>query len=224
MTVGLEDKGLHDLSPAKGSTKVRKRVGRGPGSGTGKTSGRGQKGQKSRSGGGPRPGFEGGQMPIYMRISKLRGSNKKMSMPMGPFRTHTIPVNVGQLAQFEAGTTVDAALLKQAGVLRHTRHPVKVLGEGELTVKLTVIAGGFSAQAREKIEAAGGTCQLLEGPAPHGRQAVKLEKQAAYEASKGSAAPKAEKAAKAPKAAKAETTEAPATDAPADAPETSDEA
>ena len=154
-TTKLESKGLHNLSPSKGATKTRKRVGRGPGSGTGgHRAGRGQKGQNSRSGGGVRPGFEGGQMPIYMRISKLRGSNKKMSMPMGPFRTHTIPVNVGQLAQFEAGTTVDAALLKQAGVLRHTRHPVKVLGEGELTAKLTVIAGGFSAQAREKIEAA----------------------------------------------------------------------
>ena len=109
-------------------------------------------------------------MPIYMRVSKLRGSNKKMSMPMGPFRTHTLPVNVEQLAQFEAGTEVTPELLKQAGVLKHLRHPVKVLGRGELTVKLTVIAHAVSASAREKIEAAGGTVTLIEGPKPHGRQ------------------------------------------------------
>jgi large subunit ribosomal protein L15 len=208
MTEGLDSKGLHSLAPAKGATKDRKRIGRGPGSGHGgHTVGRGQKGLKSRSGGKARPGFEGGQMPIYMRISKLRGSNKKMSMPMGPFRTHTIPVNVGQLAQFEAGTTVDAALLKQAGVIRHTKHPVKILGEGELSVKLTVVAGGFSAQAKEKIEAAGGTAQLTVGPAPHGREAAKIAKQALYEASKGGA-----KKAAAPKAEAPAAEEAPAED------------
>ncbi len=187
MTTGTptEDKGLHNLAPAKGSTKTRKRVGRGPGSGTGgHRAGRGQKGQKSRSGGGPRPGFEGGQMPLYMRISKLRGSNKKMSMPMGPFRTHTLPVNVDQLAQFEAGTEVTPELLKQAGVLKHLRHPVKVLGNGELSVKLTVVVHAVSASAREKIEAAGGEVRLIAGPKAHGRQKVKLEKQAVYEASK----------------------------------------
>src|SRR3954469_11547030 len=99
----MEDKGLHNLRPAKGATKARKRVGRGPASGTGKTAGRGTKGQKSRSGShNMRPGFEGGQMPIYMRIGKLRGSTHKMSMPMGPFRTHTQPVNVEALSVFEA--------------------------------------------------------------------------------------------------------------------------
>jgi large subunit ribosomal protein L15 len=184
MTADLEDKGLHNLAPSKGSTKARKRVGRGPASGTGKTSGRGQKGQNSRSGGGVRPGFEGGQMPLYMRISKLRGSNKKMSMPMGPFRTHTLPVNVEALAQFEAGTEVTPELLKQAGVLKHLKHPVKILGRGELGVKLTVVAHAVSDSAREKIEAAGGEVRLIAGPKAHGRQKAKLEKQAIYEASK----------------------------------------
>lgn len=183
----LDTKGLHSLAPAKGATKARKRVGRGPASGTGKTSGRGQKGQNSRSGGGVRIGFEGGQMPLYMRVSKLRGSNKKMSMPMGPFRTHTLPVNVEQLAQFEAGTEVTPELLKQAGVLKHLRHPVKVLGRGELNVKLEVVVHAASASAIEKIEAAGGTVRIIEGPKPHGRYAAKLEKQAAYEAGKASA-------------------------------------
>jgi large subunit ribosomal protein L15 len=185
MTSSLENKGLHDLSPATGATKARKRIGRGPASGTGgHTVGRGQKGQKSRSGGKVRPGFEGGQMPVYMRVGKLRGSNKKMSMPMGPFRTHTLPVNVEALNGFEAGTEVTPELLKQAGVLRHLKHPVKVLGRGELTVKLTVRAHQFSESAKAKIEAAGGEVVLIAGPKPHGRHAEKLAKQAAYEASK----------------------------------------
>ena len=219
MTVEYEDKGLHSLSPAKGATKNRKRIGRGPGSGTGgHRVGKGQKGQKSRSGHHYMPaGFEGGQMPLYMRISKLRGSNKKMSMPMGPFRTSTLPVNVGQLAVFEAGTEVTPELLKQAGILRHLKHPVKILGNGELSVKLSLTVHQISASAREKVEAAGGTITLIAGPAPHGREKVRLEKQAAYEASKASGTTKATKA---PKAA------APAEDAaPADdAPETGDDA
>jgi large subunit ribosomal protein L15 len=190
MTSDLDNKGLHSLAPAKGATKARKRIGRGPGSGTGgHTVGRGQKGLKSRSGGKVRAGFEGGQMPLYMRVSKLRGSNKKMSMPMGPFRTHTLPVNVEQLAGFEAGTEVTPELLKQSGVLKHLKHPVKILGRGELGVKLTVVAHAVSESARQKIEAAGGTVQLIEGPKAHGRQLAKLEKQAAYEASKGGAKP-----------------------------------
>lgn len=176
MTTPLETKGLHDLAPAKGSTKSRKRVGRGPGSGHGKTSGRGQKGQKSRSGGGPRPGFEGGQMPIYMRVAKLRGSNKKMSMPMGPFRTYTIPVNVEALNGFEAGTVVTPELLKQAGVIKHAKHPIKILGDGELTVKLTVNVHKVSASAKAKIEAAGGTVEFIAGPALHGREKAKVER------------------------------------------------
>jgi large subunit ribosomal protein L15 len=212
MTSGLENKGLHSLAPAKGATKARKRIGRGPGSGTGgHTVGRGQKGLKSRSGGKVRAGFEGGQMPLYMRVAKLRGSNKKMSMPMGPFRTHTLPVNVEQLAGFEAGTEVTPELLKQSGVLKHTKHPVKILGRGELGVKLTIVAHAVSESARTKIEAAGGTIRLIEGPKAHGRQAAKLEKQAAYEAGKaGGAKPKAAKPAKAE--APAEETEAPAED------------
>lgn len=123
-------------------------------------------------------------MPLYMRVSKLRGSNKKMSMPMGPFRTHTLPVNVEQLAGFDEGTEVTPELLRQAGILRHLRHPVKVLGRGELGVKLTVRVHQVSETAREKIEAAGGTIELIEGPKPHGREAARLEKQATYEAGK----------------------------------------
>lgn len=190
----MEDIGLHNLKPAAGSTSARKRVGRGPASGTGKTSGRGTKGQKSRSGShNMRAGFEGGQMPLYMRIGKLRGSNKKMSMPVGPFRTHTLPVNVEALSRFEAGTEVTPELLRQAGVLRHLRHPVKILGRGELGVKLTVVAHQVSASARQKIEAAGGTVQLIEGPKPHGRQAVKLARAAARAAgAKAPAAPEAD--------------------------------
>lgn len=185
MTSGLDTKGLHDLAPAAGATKPRKRIGRGPASGTGgHTVGRGQKGQKSRSGGKVRPGFEGGQMPVYMRLGKLRGSNKKMSMPMGPFRTHTLPVNVEALNRFEAGTTVTPELLLQAGVLRHLKHPVKVLGRGEITVKLTVRAHQFSESAKAKIEQAGGTVEAIEGPKPHGRYSEKLAKQAEYEARK----------------------------------------
>jgi large subunit ribosomal protein L15 len=214
MTVEYEDKGLHSLSPAKGATKNRKRIGRGPGSGTGgHLVGKGQKGQKSRSGHHYMPaGFEGGQMPLYMRISKLRGSNKKMSMPMGPFRTSTQPVNVGQLAVFEAGTEVTPDLLKQAGILRQLKHPVKILGNGELSVKLNLTVHQISASAREKVEAAGGTITLIGGPAPHGREKVRLEKQAAYEAGKTAKAD-APKAAKTPKAEKPATDEAPASDA-----------
>ncbi|MGN6378975.1 MAG: 50S ribosomal protein L15, partial [Gaiellales bacterium] len=124
---------LHELRPAEGSHRERKRVGRGHGSGNGKTSGRGQKGQKSRSGSHrTRPGFEGGQMPAYMRMGKLRGPNHKKSMPMGPFRTTTIPVNVGALERFDDGVEVTPDLLKAAGVVRRLKHPVKILGEGEL--------------------------------------------------------------------------------------------
>jgi len=155
---------LHTLKPADGSHRDRKRIGRGPGSGSGKTAGRGQKGQKSRSGShAMRPGFEGGQMPIYMRLGKLRGSNHRKSMPMGPFRTQTTPVNIRDLAKFEAGTEVTPELLKQAGVVRSLKHPIKILGSGELSAKLTVHAHGFSARAVELIEAAGGTVVRLGG-------------------------------------------------------------
>jgi large subunit ribosomal protein L15 len=166
--------GLHNLHPAAGSHRTRKRVGRGTASGTGKTSGRGQKGQKSRSGSHyMRPGFEGGQMPIYMRVGKLRGPHMKKSMPMGPFRTSNEIVNLEQLAErFEAGAEVTPATLVAAGLLKHTREPVKVLGRGELSVALTVSAHAFSASARQKIEAAGGSVTVLErGPKAAGAAA-----------------------------------------------------
>jgi len=155
--------GLHNLKPAPGSRRPRKRVGRGEGSGLGKTSGRGQKGYGSRSGSKDRARFEGGQMPIHMRMRKLKGPNKKQSMPFGPFRTHTQAVNLGDLdARFESGAevTVEAMVAKGLGTRRGI--PVKVLAKGEITKPLTVHAHGFSATARTAIEAAGGTCQTVE--------------------------------------------------------------
>ena len=155
--------GLHNLSPAPGSRRPRKRVGRGEGSGTGKTSGRGQKGYGSRSGSKDRARFEGGQMPIHMRMRKLKGPNKKQSMPFEPFRTHTQAVNLGDLDErFESGAdvTVEAMVGKGLGTRRGI--PVKVLAKGEITKPLTVHAHGFSASARTAIEAAGGTCHTVE--------------------------------------------------------------
>jgi large subunit ribosomal protein L15 len=158
-----EEIGLHTLQPAPGSRRPRKRVGRGEGSGTGKTAGRGQKGYGARSGAKRRARFEGGQNPIHMRMRKLRGPNKKMSMPFEPFRTHTQPVNLEDLEQrFEAGATVDLAALRAAGLGTRKDVPVKVLARGELSKALTVHAHGFSKSARERIEAAGGTCHLVE--------------------------------------------------------------
>jgi large subunit ribosomal protein L15 len=159
---------LSNLKPAPGAQKTRKRVGRGNGSGNGKTAGRGQKGQKSRSGShNMRPGFEGGQMPLYMRTGKLRGPHMKKSMPMGPFRTQTEIVNVGAVAEkFPAGTEVTPEMLVQSGLLSRIKHPVKVLGEGDLGHKLTIHAHAFSASAKAKIEAAGGTAVVIERAAP----------------------------------------------------------
>jgi large subunit ribosomal protein L15 len=158
-----EDVGLHSLAPAPGSRRDRKRVGRGEGSGFGKTAGRGQKGYGSRSGSKRRARFEGGQNPIHMRMRKLRGPNKKMSMPFEMFRTHTQPVNLVDLEKrFESGASVDVAALKSAGLATRRDIPVKVLGGGELNKKLTVVAHGFSKSARERIESAGGTCQIHE--------------------------------------------------------------
>jgi large subunit ribosomal protein L15 len=155
--------GLHSLKPAPGSRRDRKRIGRGHGSGHGKTSGRGHKGAGSRSGARKKPGFEGGQNPIHMRMRKLRGPNKKMSMPFEPFRTHTQAVNLADLeARFDAGAAVDPAALKAAGLATRRDVPVKVLGQGELTKALTVHAHGFSKSARAAIEAAGGTCQTID--------------------------------------------------------------
>jgi len=155
--------GLHNLKPAPGSRRPRKRVGRGEGSGTGKTAGRGQKGYGSRSGSKSRARFEGGQNPIHMRMRKLRGPNKKMSMPFEPFRTHTQPVNLADLeARFDDGASVDIDSLRGAGLATRKNVPVKILARGELTKKLTVHAHGFSKTARERIESAGGTCQVIE--------------------------------------------------------------
>ena len=155
--------GLHSLRPAEGSRKARKRVGRGEGSGTGKTSGRGQKGAGSRSGAKDRARFEGGQMPIHMRMRKLRGPHMKKSMPFEPFRTHTQPVNLLELERrFEAGTEVTLEALRAHGLAKRKGVPVKVLGGGELTKKLTVHAHAFSASAREAIEKAGGTTQVVD--------------------------------------------------------------
>ena len=155
--------GLHNLSPAPGSRRPRKRVGRGEGSGTGKTAGRGQKGYGSRSGAKQRARFEGGQMPIHMRMRKLRGPHMKKSMPFEQFRTHTQPVNLAELEQrFEAGEAVTLESLHSHGLATRKNVPVKILARGELSKALTVHGHGFSRAARDKIEAAGGTCQLIE--------------------------------------------------------------
>jgi large subunit ribosomal protein L15 len=156
--------GLHSLAPAPGSRRPRKRVGRGEGSGTGKTSGRGQKGAGSRSGSKRRARFEGGQMPIHMRMRKLRGPHMKKSMPFEPFRTHTQPVNIEALeSRFDAGTEVTIELMKANGLGSRKGVPVKVLGKGELSKALAVHAHAFSAGARERIEAAGGSCKIVDG-------------------------------------------------------------
>jgi large subunit ribosomal protein L15 len=155
--------GLHSLKPTPGSRQKRKRVGRGEGSGVGKTSGRGHKGYGSRSGSKSRPNAEGGQMPIHMRMRKLRGPHMKKSMPFEPFRTQTQPVNVRDLdARFGDGASVTPHTLKVHGLATRRDVPVKILGQGDITKKLTVTAHAFSASAREKIEAAGGTCTIAE--------------------------------------------------------------
>jgi large subunit ribosomal protein L15 len=156
--------GLHSLAPAPGSRRPRKRVGRGEGSGTGKTSGRGQKGYGSRSGAKRRARFEGGQMPIHMRMRKLRGPHMKKSMPFEPFRTHTQAVNLAALEErFDAGAEVTLEAMRAKGLGTRKDIPVKVLARGELSKALTVHAHAFSAAARERIEVAGGACKLIEG-------------------------------------------------------------
>jgi large subunit ribosomal protein L15 len=154
--------GLHSLKPPSGSRRNRKRLGRGKGTGHGKTSGRGHKGAGQRSGNKRKSGYEGGQNPIHMRMRKLRGPNKKMSMPFEKFRTRTQPVNLADLDdRFKADAEVTPESLREAGLAKR-RDPVKILARGEISKKLTVKAHGFSAQAKEKIEAAGGTCEVLE--------------------------------------------------------------
>jgi large subunit ribosomal protein L15 len=155
--------GLHSLKPAPGSRHRKKRVGRGEGSGVGKTSGRGQKGAGSRSGSKRKVNLEGGQMPIHMRLRKLRGPHMKKSMPFEQFgRTQTQPVNLRDLEQrFDDGAEVNPAELSSKGLATRKGVPVKVLGQGELSKKLTVHAHGFSKTAREKIEGAGGVCVII---------------------------------------------------------------
>jgi large subunit ribosomal protein L15 len=161
--IKAEDIGLHNLKPAPGSRKARKRIGRGEGSGTGKTSGRGQKGAGSRTGSKSRAAFEGGQMPIHMRMRKLRGPHMKKSMPFEPFRTHTQAVNLKDLEErFDAGAVVDPESLKAKNLATRKGIPVKILAKGELSKALTVSVHGVSATAREAIEKAGGTVQLIE--------------------------------------------------------------
>ena len=144
---------LHELSPAFGSVKEAKRIGRGHGSGNGKTAGKGHKGQKARAGHGMRPGFEGGQMPLQRRVPK-RGFNNI-------FAEEVIAINVSALNVFEDGAVVDAAALADKGIVKKASYPVKVLGKGEITKKLTVKLNAFSASAAEKIAAAGGKTEVI---------------------------------------------------------------
>ena len=159
----MSDFGLHTLKPAPGSRKPRKRVGRGEGSGMGKTAGRGENGYGSRAGAKDRARFEGGQMPIHMRMRKLRGPNKKQSMPFEPFRTHTQAVNLKDLeARFDKGADVTLEALRDKGLGTRKGIRVKILAKGEVTKPLTVHAHKFSGTARAAIEAAGGTCTVVE--------------------------------------------------------------
>jgi large subunit ribosomal protein L15 len=157
-----EQLGLHNLKPKPGTRKARKRLGRGPGSGFGKTSGRGHKGAGARSGSKRKVAYEGGQNPIHMRMRKLRGPHRKMSMPFERFRTKTQPVNLADLDErFKSGAEVNPETLREAGLAKRS-DPIKILARGDVSKKLTVRAHGFSAAAREKIEAAGGSCETLE--------------------------------------------------------------
>ena len=183
--------GLHSLKPKPGSRHRKKRVGRGEGSGMGKTSGRGHKGAGSRSGAKSRSNFEGGQMPIHMRLRKLRGPNKKTSMPFEQFgRTRTQPVNLKDLEdRFDAGDEVTPDSLREKGLATRRDVPVKILGEGDLSKKLTVRVHRASRSAQEKIEGAGGTVELLvetrapkvkpEPQPPSAEEKAALEEQAA---------------------------------------------
>jgi large subunit ribosomal protein L15 len=157
-----EQIGLHNLKPKPGSTRPRKRIGRGEGSGLGKTSGRGHKGAGSRAGAKQKANYEGGQNPIHMRMRKLRGPHKKQSMPFENFRTKTQPVNLADLEErFDSGAEVNPTILKEKGLAKRS-DPVKILARGEIKKKLDVHAHAFSAAAKEKIEAAGGSCHTLE--------------------------------------------------------------
>ena len=152
---------LHNLEPDPGSRHGRKRVGRGEGSGLGKTAGRGHKGSKQRSGGQISPRYEGGQMPLHMRLPKLRGPLAKTAMPIGPFRTHMTPVNLSRLAEFDKSEVVSPDSLLEKGIIKKADERVKILGNGELGNALTIKAHGFSASALTKIQAAGGTAEVI---------------------------------------------------------------
>lgn len=145
---------LHELKPNEGSVQTRKRVGRGPGSGLGKTSGKGHKGQNARSGGGVRPGFEGGQLPLFRRLPK-RGFNNY------EFRTEYAIVNVGDLNDFKDGSVIELSNLKESGLVKKEKDGIKILGNGELSKKLTVKANKFSSTAKQKIENAGGKIEVI---------------------------------------------------------------
>jgi large subunit ribosomal protein L15 len=177
-----EEISLSNLKPAQ-PRKARKRVGRGLGSGKGRFSGRGIKGQKARAGSHKmRPGFEGGQMPIYMRLGKQRGPYSKDAMPVGPHRTSTVPVNLRDLDRvFDDGSEVTLEAMIDKGLIKNTRTDVKILGQGDLSKKLTITAHAFSATAREKIEKAGGTANALREPVVKKRKTRKA-KPAAEEA------------------------------------------
>jgi large subunit ribosomal protein L15 len=209
------DLSLSNLKPAQ-ARKDRKRVGRGLGSGKGRYSGRGIKGQKARSGSHKmRPGFEGGQMPAYMRMGKQRGSTSKDAMPIGPFRTSNHSVNVRDLARFDAGTDVTPELLKEKGLIRNLRLDVKILGQGELGVKLSVSAHAFSKSAVEKIEGAGGTVTWLKPP--HEKKVRRHKKAAPAPASEATAeAAEAEAPAAEAEAPAAEAAEEPAAEEPSE--------
>jgi large subunit ribosomal protein L15 len=177
-----DDLNLSNLKPAQPRT-ARKRVGRGLGSGKGRYSGRGIKGQKSRAGSHKMPaGFEGGQMPIDMRTGKLRGNTSADAMPIGPFRTYSQPVNVRSLDErFDTGAEVTPESLKAAGLIAKLSLDVKILGQGELTKKLSVTAHSFSRSAAEKIEAAGGTVTRLREPVERKKKKHKAAAPAAEE-------------------------------------------
>ena len=144
---------LHELKPAEGATSARKRLGRGIGSGLGKTSGKGHKGAKARSGGDKRPGFEGGQMPLTMRLPKRGFTNN--------FRKEYVAINVSRLEVFDDGATVTPVELIEMGIIKKIGDGVKIMGDGELTKKLTVLASKFTATAKEKIEAVGGKAEVI---------------------------------------------------------------
>ena len=152
---------LHNLRPDPGARRGKKRVGRGEGSGVGKTSGRGHKGSKQRSGGQIPARYEGGQMPLHMRLPKLRGPSAKTAMPIGPFRTYTTPVNLSRLAVFGSGEVVSPEALVAKGIIKKPDERVKILAMGELAQPLSIRAHGFSAAAVAKIEAAGGTAEVI---------------------------------------------------------------